>query len=479
MIQKGPADGILESGDILLKLNGEWINAFIPFEEILDSHVGNQVHLTLQRGLETIDKTITVKDLHSITPSRYVEIGGGIVHELSYQMAEGYMVPTGGVYVASAGYMFGLAGISRKYVIESINNEPTPDLDAFIKVFATLKDNEQVPVSHYALSDVNKSRVSIIQVDRRWHPFRLANRNGTNINLDSTGLWDYTALPDCIGQATWVIRNASTTTLNENLGPARFVVPSLVNIEFHLPFKMDGVAHQVHFGLGLVLDSKMGIIVTDRNAIPTTIGDVLITFANSIIIPGKIVCLHQVYNIAFVKYDPSLLGTTVVKDAVLSPKPINQNDSVYLVCMSKSYQPIVRKTVVTNIRQFFVAEPIPPSYRSMNIEGIELENPSNNAGVIVTETGEIQALYPAFTKHNSKQRSEFFIGLPIDIVSPILKSLRNGETPKLYTLEAELTYTQIAHARTLGLSDKWVERIEQADPDKRNIVVVVRRVTSG
>jgi hypothetical protein len=139
---------------------------------------------------------------------------------------------------------------------------------------------------------------------------------------------------------------------------------------------------------------------------------------------------------------------------------------------------MVRKTVVTNIRQFFVSEPIPPSYRSMNVEGIELENPINNGGVIVTANGEIQALYPAYTKHNSKQRSEFYMGLTIEVVLPVLQYLREGRTLDMYALEAEFTYTQIAHARTLGLNDEWVKRMETADADRRNIVVVVRRVTS-
>lgn len=42
--------------------------------------------------------------------------------------------------------MMGLAGISRRCVIESINNEPTPDLDSFIKVMNGLRDNQRVPL---------------------------------------------------------------------------------------------------------------------------------------------------------------------------------------------------------------------------------------------------------------------------------------------------------------------------------------------
>jgi hypothetical protein len=72
-------------------------------------------------------------------------------------------------------------------------------------------------------------------------------------NQDVTGLWDYSEMPPCPGSAIPVTHSASPVTLSETLGPARFVVPSLVNVEFHLPFKIDGVAHQVHAGLGSIM----------------------------------------------------------------------------------------------------------------------------------------------------------------------------------------------------------------------------------
>lgn len=73
VMKGGQAHGILEPGDILLKVNGVSINAFIPFESVMDNNIGKNVSLTLQRSLKTLDVVIKPRDLDSITPNRYFE----------------------------------------------------------------------------------------------------------------------------------------------------------------------------------------------------------------------------------------------------------------------------------------------------------------------------------------------------------------------------------------------------------------------
>ncbi|KAJ3087228.1 Kinesin-like protein kif19, partial [Quaeritorhiza haematococci] len=284
----------------------------------------------------------------------------------------------------------------------------------------TLLDNQRVPIRYYLLSDINKEKLALVQVDRRWHSFRMAKRD------DTTGLWRYEDLPSCTGEAVLKPHTASSITLDQSLGPGRTCISALVHVEFHLPFKVDGVVHQVHSGIALVIDASLGLIVVDKHTVPTTVGDILLTFANSIIIPGKLVYLHQIYNFAVVTYDVRLLGETIVTSAPISSKPLNQGDSVYLVCLTKTYQPIVRKTIVTNIRQFYVNEPLPPAYRATNVEGIELENPIAQGGVLTDETGSVQALYAAFTKHVNKGRNDFYMGMPIDVVFPVVGPMREA-----------------------------------------------------
>ena len=43
VLPKGPGDGLLEPGDILVEMNGQLVSRFIDLEEILDSSVGSQI----------------------------------------------------------------------------------------------------------------------------------------------------------------------------------------------------------------------------------------------------------------------------------------------------------------------------------------------------------------------------------------------------------------------------------------------------
>jgi len=54
----GPADGILQAGDILLSVNGQNITSFMPLEEILDDSIGKSVSLDLIRGGQPVNVRI-------------------------------------------------------------------------------------------------------------------------------------------------------------------------------------------------------------------------------------------------------------------------------------------------------------------------------------------------------------------------------------------------------------------------------------
>jgi S1-C subfamily serine protease len=52
VLPKGPADGLLEPGDVMLEVNQQLLSTFLPVEETLDESVGQEVAIRVQRGGE-------------------------------------------------------------------------------------------------------------------------------------------------------------------------------------------------------------------------------------------------------------------------------------------------------------------------------------------------------------------------------------------------------------------------------------------
>lgn len=95
-----PADGVLEPGDVLVRVQGQVVSHFLMLEGLLDAAVGQTIELQLERGGKPLAVQLPVTDLHSVTPSSMLELAGGSVHALSYQQARNNRAVVGQVYVA-------------------------------------------------------------------------------------------------------------------------------------------------------------------------------------------------------------------------------------------------------------------------------------------------------------------------------------------------------------------------------------------
>ena len=49
-----PSSGVLQPGDILLRVNGRYVTQFEPLEALLDDNVGGTVELSLERGGKSV-----------------------------------------------------------------------------------------------------------------------------------------------------------------------------------------------------------------------------------------------------------------------------------------------------------------------------------------------------------------------------------------------------------------------------------------
>lgn len=64
VIPGGPADGLLEPGDVLVRIQGEVIVHFLPMEALLDDRVGRHISVEIERGGELLVESVLVSLVH-------------------------------------------------------------------------------------------------------------------------------------------------------------------------------------------------------------------------------------------------------------------------------------------------------------------------------------------------------------------------------------------------------------------------------
>jgi len=461
----GSADGVLQPGDILLSVNGETLSTFVPLEQILDDSIGRTLTLAIHRGGMPLTVKVQVRNLDSITPASYLEFGGAVLNNLSYQQAHSFNVPITGVFLANPGYVFSTAGIGRGAVITELDGVPTPNLDAFQKVLEKLPEGMHVRLRYFHLTDTAQTSLGLITMDRRWYPTDRCTRD------DTLGVWPCMDLPPAPPPVPLV--PASVSALRYGDPRLDKLAPSLVYVNFDMPYPVDGVSETHYVGAGLIVDAKRGLVLVDRDTVPVAMGDVRITFASALQIPGKVLYQDPLHDLAVLQYDPKLIGSSPVNAAIFSTRPAQPGQRIWLV----GYQPdgtlTGQETRVTSIQP--VNFPLSRTYRfrDSNLEVLDVASaPAGVTGVLTDAAGHVSALWASFAYDNGGRTAEIQRGIPAVIIQDMLRIVERGA--ELRTLGAELLSVPLAQARQLGLSAAWIARLSAAEPTRRQALIVAR-----
>ncbi|MEL7185308.1 MAG: trypsin-like peptidase domain-containing protein [Pseudomonadota bacterium] len=467
VIPESPADGLLKPGDIVIRINNEIITEFVPLAEMLDDNVGERIAVVVQRGGKSIAVTVTVDDLHAITPDEYVEFGDAIVNTLSYQQARHYNRSPSGVYVANPGYLLSKAAIPRGAVIIEMDGEPIADLDDFEAALDELADGERALVRYVNMENPQNSIVRLLEMDRVWFPAQRCARD------DSSGVWPCRML--AAGPEPEP-PEAGSTKLNEHDDPrVNAIAPSLVVVTFDLPYTLSGVADRHYYGTGLIVDKERGYVLVDRNTVPIAIGDVKITFAGSLEVRGKIEQLHPLHNFAIVSYDPATIGDTPVQAATFNTAPLKPGDDVWVVGIKSDHQLVHQQSTVASVDPLLLPLSRTLRFRDSNIEGVALVNgPNGFDGVIVDAEGRVSASWSSFAVQRGGESSQINRGISSDLIEQFVNTVRDGRP--FYSLEAEFVYAPLFAARKMGVDEEWIARLEENNPSRRRALSVTRLV---
>ena len=478
ILPEGPSHQKLEEGDVLIQVNGELLTQFARLDAILDSHVGKDIEVLVQRGGSDVNVKISVGDLHAITPDRFVSVSGASFHALSYQQARCYGVACKGVFVSDSGGSFKFDSASSGWIITSVDTHDTPDLSTFIEVMKDIPDRSRVVVTYKHLRDLHTHHTSILQVDRHWtRKMRLAVRN------DETGFWDFTDIADALPPITPTPKRASFIRMDGVKYPAAAeMIRSFVRVSATFPLKLDGFPKTRKVGFGLVVDADKGLVVVSRVVIPYDACDVSVTIADSIIVQGEVVFMHPLQNYAVIKYNPELVEAPV-KSAKLSEKHLSQGEETIFFAYNHNLRPVVAKTSVTDITTVAIpASASAPRWRAVNIEAITIDSGLSSqcgSGVLVSEDGTVQALWLTYLgERNSHGRDvEYHLGLATPTLLPVIRQIQQDVVPDLRIMNAEMSTTQMSQARIMGLSEDWIQRVETEDPNRHQLFMV-RKVDS-
>ncbi|KAH6975596.1 trypsin-like cysteine/serine peptidase domain-containing protein [Ilyonectria destructans] len=445
VLPQGPSDQKIKEGDILIKINGLLVTQFLRLNTIFDENVGRKLPFLLQRDGQDVEENILVQDLEEITPDCFLAVGGGSFHDLSYQVAQRYTIACRGVYVSESGPFHSTR--RNQMIVQSISYKETPDLSTFMKDRHTLQ-------------------TSVISIDRHWFgKMRMFKRN--NI----TGAWDVDILAEALPAIPPAPLSASFTPLKHV--PHRAVaevVRSFVHVKYSTPILLDGQSTREKAGMGLVIDAQNGVVIVSRNIVPIKLCDIELTFADSVLVQGKVVFLHPSHHYVVIQYDPSLVDAPV-QSVTLSPEQISQGASTLFVGHNESGQMVYTSTTVTRVMPLELPPPNPPKCRPINVDRIDVDSRLSTqctSGVLMTENGTIQAIWLVYKREKDK---ETHFGLSSLTLLPVVTQLIQGIIPSLRSLPVELEAITMIQARVMGVSEEWIRQVGKKSSEHRLFTV--------
>ncbi|KAG5399353.1 hypothetical protein IGI04_021167 [Brassica rapa subsp. trilocularis] len=482
VVPSGPADKHLESGDVLVRVNGTVLTQFLNLENLIDDSVGQIVELEIERGGQPLTVNVSVQDLHSITPDHFLEVSGAIIHPLSYQQARNFRFPCGLAYVADPGYMLFRAGVPRHAIIKKVANEDISCLADLVSVLSKLSRGARVPLEYMSHSDRHRKKSVLVTIDRHeWYaPPQLYTRN------DSTGLWDGKPAIELAAVSQPIDINGLPISQNiplchhdtEPMHEVRGVTDTAATMgassgdgslnDFGSEAKKQRVEDDSSDGT-VANASLYGSELKSDDAMETD---------NTVL---------RDYEGATAFSANASLAERAIEPALVMFENLHCNVEI------RNLQATSRKSIVTNpCAALNIGSADSPRYRATNMEVIELDTDfgSSFSGALTDEQGRIRAIWGSFStqiKYSSttSEDHQFVRGIPVYAISQVLEKIITGGNgpallingikrpmPLVRILEVELYPTLLSKARSFGLSDEWVQILVKKDPVRRQVLRV-------
>ena len=466
-LQGSAASSALTPGDILLRIEDEEFPDFLRLETVLDGSVGQPVTLLIERRGRVMEAVIEVSDLHAVTPREYIAFGGSYLHPTSYQQARHFNVPLNTIYVAQPGYMLGLASIENGSILREINGRPLQTLDDVEQALSALGHEDVAQIRYSTPRNPRATQLRSARTGRGWFSAERCRQG------DASQDWSCRPLASASPAGAPGPRMTQPREFDDSR--LRRIAPSLVHVRFDMPYVVSAVNGQHYYGAGLIVDTERGWVVVDRNTVPETMGDAVLTFNGTLEVTARVAALHPVHNLAVLQYDPALLGDTPLRAAVFAPRAPRAGEEIFLAGFRPDLEPVIRSYEAGDLKPVNLMPSSFGGFREANLEILEVENADAQiSGVLLDSRARVAALWSSFASGSRNRPNEIVAGLPIEHVRVMLDHLRREASWR--SLEVEWQRAPLSVALRRGLPEDWRLKVEEHDRERRQVLMAERTV---
>jgi pro-apoptotic serine protease NMA111 len=256
------------------------------------------------------------------------------------------------------------------------------------------------------------------------------------------------------------------------------LAPSLVMVNFDMPYSVSGVTEKNYHGTGVIVDAERGLVAIDRNTVPIAMGDVRVHLRRH----GRSAGQSRVHPSAAQPCD-GILRSEVDRQHAGSRRrlPIPaaaSGEDVWVVGQRADSKIMSQKTQVASVDVLSFPLSRTLRFRDSNLEAASLVNPPGDYdGVLADDKGNVLALWSSFAFESQRDLEQVNRGIPADIVTEMIGVVIANRP--LYSFEAEFDVQSSAGARKLGLPDAWVRRFEEHNPQRRQVLSIDRLVAGS
>lgn len=461
----------LAVGDVIVRVNGELIDSFEPFEETLDSSVGSLVALEVVRAGAMVSVTVPVEDFHRLVPTEFIEVGEAIFHPISAVHTWHLNTPPRGVVLADPGYLFVDDGFKKGALVESVAGVTIDSLDTLAEAFQKLRQGETFSIRYRHYKQPATPRQATFVFSTKWFPCRRWTRQGEKER------WRSELLP-----TTTELLPVTPQLLQDDgskKGAWHQVQSALVHIQFRAPYVIAGWhRYDTPRGTGVIIDRSAGLVVTDRSTVWHALGDVTLTIGGSIELPGRVVFVHPLHNLVLIQFDRELLGQLEIGEASLSEEPPVVGNDVHLIGVNEYGSLQVKRATITSIRSSSTRALAGSFFQETNSDLIQLNaRHADFNGAMVGDEGRVVGFWGIFASKEDQEFEFSYSGIPAMFLDD-LRSFGRGERVFRW-IEAELAPIRLPEVRRLRVPAEWMKRIGEAIGDGRRHLLRVVRTSAG